>query len=114
MSLDEAIKEKVRTDNPASSIQIGNTKKALGIEIEHLNQEEQELWLNIFEQDKRQWAYLFEAMLLTGARPEEACGLKWNAIDFEKDIIHICNAFKEIELYDDNMNVIGHKMCDGD
>lgn len=114
MSFDEAIKEKIRPDNPASNIEIGSTKDILGIEIEHLNQDEQEIWLDCFEKDKRQWAYLFEAMLLTGARPEEACGLKWNAIDFEKDIIHICNAFKEIALYDENMKIIGHQMCDGD
>ena len=113
LSLDIVVKEKLRPDNPAEKIEIENVKKSLGIEIEHLEQDRQEVWLNLFEKDKRQWAYLFEAILLTGARPEEGCGLKWVAIDFEKDIVHINNAYKDIIIYDDNMEKIGHKRGDG-
>lgn len=113
LSIDLAVKEKLRLDNPAEKIIIDTSKKSLGIEIEHLAQERQEVWLDLFEKDKRQWAYLFEAILLTGARPEEGCGLKWNAIDLEKDIVHIKNAYKDIILYDDNMNKIGHTRGDG-
>ncbi len=51
---------------------------------------------------------------LLGARPEEACGFKWTAMDFEKDIVHINNAYKDTILYDDNMNKIGHTRGDGD
>lgn len=113
LSLDIVVKEKLRPDNPAEKIEIENVKKSLGIEIEHLEQDRQEVWLDLFEKDKRQWAYLFEAILLTGARPEEGCGLKWVAIDFEKDIVHINNAYKDIIIYDDNMEKIGHKRGDG-
>lgn len=113
LSLDIVVKEKLRLDNPAEKIEIESVKKSLGIEIEHLEQDRQEVWLDLFEKDKRQWAYLFEAILLTGARPEEGCGLKWVAIDFEKDIVHINNAYKDIIVYDDNMNKIGHKRGDG-
>lgn len=77
-------------------------------------QDRQEVWLDIFEKDKRQWVYLFESILLTGARPEEACGFKWCAMDFERDIVHINNAYKDIEVYDDNMKKIGHKRGNGD
>lgn len=73
LSLEIAIKEKIRVDNPAERIDISCSKKSLGIEIEHLEQDRQEVWLDIFEKDKRQWVYLFEAILLTGARPEEGC-----------------------------------------
>lgn len=114
MSLDIVVKEKLRPDNPAEKIDIVNDKKSLGIEIEHLEQDRQEVWLDIFEKDKRQWVYLFESILLTGARPEEACGFKWCAMDFEKNIVHINNAYKDIEIYDDNMKKIGHKRGDGD
>lgn len=114
MSLDLVVKEKLRLDNPAEKIKISNNKKSLGIEIEHLAQDRQEVWLDIFEKDKRQWVYLFESILLTGARPEEACGFKWCAMDFERDIVHINNAYKDIEVYDDNMKKIGHKRGDGD
>ena len=65
MSLDIVVKEKLRPDNPAEKIVINNDKKSLGIEIEHLEQERQEVWLDIFEKDKRQWVYLFESILLT-------------------------------------------------
>lgn len=102
LSLDLVIKEKLRADNPAEKVEIISDKKSLGIEIEHLEQDRQEIWLNIFEKDKRQWVYLFESILLTGARPEEACGFKWCSIDFEKDIVHINNAYKDTILYDEN------------
>ena len=102
LSLDLVIKEKLRADNPAEKVEIISDKKSLGIEIEHLEQDRQEIWLDVFEKDKRQWVYLFESILLTGARPEEACGFKWCAIDFEKDIVHINNAYKDTILYDEN------------
>lgn len=106
--------EKLRPDNPAEKIIIQSSKKSLGIEIEHLEQDRQEVWLDIFENDGRQWAYLFEAILLTGARPEEGCGYKWKAMDFNKDIVHINNAYQDNEVYDDNMERIGHERGDGE
>lgn len=35
-------------------------------------------------------------------------------MDFQNDIVHINNAYKEWEAYDDNMVKIGHKRGDGD
>ncbi|MCI9245642.1 MAG: site-specific integrase [Clostridia bacterium] len=114
MSFDVVIKEKLRKDNPAEKIEIYNDKKSLGIEIEHLEQDRQEVWLDIFEKDKRQASYLYETILLTGARPEEGCGFKWTSMDYENDIVHIHNAYKDWEIYDDNMEKIGHKRGDGE
>lgn len=51
---------------------------------------------------------------LLGARPEEACGFKWTAMDFEKDIVHINNAYKDTILYGDNMDILSHTRGDGD
>lgn len=73
LALDIAVEEKVIQFNPAEKVKIDREKTSLGIEIEHLEQDRQEVWLDLFEKDKRQWAYLFEAILLTGARPEEGC-----------------------------------------
>lgn len=74
LSLDVAVKEKIVTENVAAKIKIAKSiSKTPGIEIEHLEQDRQEVWLDLFEKDKRQFAYLFEAILLTGARPEEGC-----------------------------------------
>lgn len=41
-------------------------------------------------------------------------GLKWNAIDFEKNIVHIKNAYKDFIIYNDNMEIIGHRREDGE
>lgn len=114
LTLDVVIADGLRNDNPVTRLKVASQKKSLGIEIEHLEQNRQEVWLDIFEQDKRQWVYLFEAILLTGARPEEGCGFKWCAMDFEKDIVHINNAYKDWEIYDDNLNIIGHQRGDAD
>ena len=74
LSLDVAVKEKIVTENVAAKIKIEKSiSKTPGIEIEHLEQDRQEVWLDLFEKDKRQFAYLFEAILLTGERPEEGC-----------------------------------------
>lgn len=84
LSLDIVVKRKLRIDNPAEKIKIVSNKKSLGIEIEHLEQDRQEVWLDTFEKDKRQWAYLFEAILLTGARPEEGCRFEMESNRFRK------------------------------
>jgi len=84
LSLDVAIQEKVIQYNPVQKVKIDSAKKSLGIEIEHLEQDRQEVWLELFEKDKRQWAYLFETILLTGARPEEGCRFKMDCNGFSK------------------------------
>ena len=61
---------------------------------------------------------LFETMLLTGIRPEEACGLKWTALQFQyqdgkkKYELVINNAYKDFILYDKEGNKIGHERRD--
>lgn len=67
-----------------------------------------DIWLDKFEDENTDVSLLFETMLLTGLRPEEACGLKWSAINFETDIIKVNNAFKDIPVYNDAGKVIGH------
>jgi integrase len=57
-------------------------------------------------------ALLFETMLLTGIRPECACGLKWKALDLENNELIINNAYKDFIVYDDNMKSIGHERHD--
>ncbi len=39
---------------------------------------------------------------------KKAVGLKWNVIDFEKDIVHIINAYQDNILYNENMKAISH------
>ena len=66
MSFQTAINLGVIKENPASKIYVGNRKSNIGVEIEHLDKERQAVWLDLIEQDGRQWAYLFEAILLSG------------------------------------------------
>ena len=46
--------------------------------------------------------------------PEEGCGLKWKSVHFNQNKIKVENAYKDITLYDDEMNITGHIMTDGD
>ena len=45
---------------------------------------------------------------------KNGCGLKWKCVLFNKNIIKVENAYKDITIYDDDMNIIGHKFQDGD
>ena len=103
LTFQKAIDLGIITENPATKIYTGNRKCTIGVEIEHLDKERQAIWLDLFEQDGRQWAYLFEAILLSGGRPEECCALQWKNIDMERNIIHIRKAFKEVSVYDNNL-----------
>lgn len=47
-------------------------------------------------------------------RPEEGCGLKWKSVHFNQNKIKVENTYKDITLYDDEMNITGHIMTDGD
>lgn len=114
MTFQKAIDLRVIKENPAIKIYVGNRKYNKGVEIEHLERDRQAVWLDLFEQDGRQWAYLFEAILLSGARPEEVCAYSWNYIDFEKDIIQIRYAYKDTIVYDNNLKKKCHKRGLGD
>ena len=74
--------------------------------------ENQNIYLDIFEKDNSDMALLFETMLLTGIRPEEACGLKWCAVDIENKRLDINNAYKDFIVYDENIKPIGHERKD--
>ncbi len=52
-------------------------------------------------------------MLLTGLRPEEACGLKWCAIKEDTNELSINNAYKDSPIYNEKYKVIGHTRGDG-
>ena len=101
-------------DVPKFNIKFSKRKRSKKAQMPYLTAKRQEVWLDTFEQDKREFAYLFSTLLQTGMRPEEGCGLKWKCVCFEKNIIIVENAFKDITLYDDDMNIIGHESQDGD
>lgn len=73
----------------------------------------QEHWLKCFEKENTDISLLFETMLLTGIRPEEACGLKWSVLKEDTNEIIINNAYKDVPIYNDDCKIIGHKRVDG-
>ena len=111
-----AIENNKATYNPVEKVKKPPEKIETGNEYDeddYIEPDEQDMWQDIFEQDNTDMAILFETMLLTGIRPEEGCGLKWKALDLKNNVLIINNAYKEWNIYDENMNVIGHKRGDG-
>ena len=74
--------------------------------------ENQNTYLDKFEAENTDMSILFITMLLTGIRPECACGLKWSALDLENNELIINNAYKDFIVYDENKNPIGHERRD--
>lgn len=89
-------------------------KKAKVAKVCYLQEDRQRVWLNVCEKDKRSFALLFATLLQTGMRPKEGCGLKWKSIHFNQNKVRVESAYKDITLYDDEMNITGHIMTDGD
>ena len=77
-----------------------------------IESDRQDVWLDYFETENTDVSLLFETMLLTGLRPEEACGLKWCAIDETSNELIINNAYKDYPIYD-GVRIIGHERGDG-
>lgn len=107
-----AIKHNKATYNPVERVEKPPEKIVTGEEDDddnYIEPDSQDLWLDLFEKENTDMSLLFETMLLTGLRPEEACGLKWKAFNIEKKELDINNAFKSFNLYnEDKTKVIGH------
>lgn len=67
-----------------------------------IESDHQDLWLDNLEIENSNVSLLFETMLLTGIRPEEACGSKWCAIDETTNELVINNAYKDCPIYNEN------------
>ena len=111
-----AIKKGIHTENPLLQIKKPPEKiKTVQDDEEenYIESENQEMWLEIFEKENTDMSLLFETILLTGIRPEEACGLRWTNLDIEKNHLVVDNAFKSFNIYnEDRTKVIGHKRMD--
>lgn len=81
-------------------------------EIKCIDPENQDTYLDMFKKENTDMSILFFTMLLTGVRPECACGLKWTALDLENNELIINNAVKDFPIYDENMKIIGHERHD--
>ena len=110
---DEKIIDNDPMQNVSKPIKPSKTKED---EIVCIDPEDYHLYIDAFEEENTDVSILFETILYAGLRPEEACGLKWNALRFNKQNnryeLVIENASKNIAIYDDNMNKIGYKKQD--
>lgn len=97
--------------NVAAEIKLPRKRKQLE-EIGFIDEENREKWISCCLKEDSDISLLFLTMLLTSARPEEACGFKWNAIDFDNDDVYIGNAYKDFCVYNEHMEVIKHERRD--
>lgn len=78
-----------------------------------IDSDRQNIWLDYFEKENTDMSMLLETMLLTGVRPEEACGLKWSALKEDINELSINNAYKDFPVYNEEYKIIGHQRGDG-
>lgn len=109
-----AIKNKKITENPLANIDkpVQVSKTEVEKLTDYIEPDRQDIWLDYFEKENTDMSLLFETMLLTGIRPEEACGLKWSSMDLDNNELIINNAYKDFIVYDDDMKPIGHTRHD--
>jgi integrase len=106
-----AKKNKYVKYNVTLEIKLPRKRKQLD-EIEFIEEDNREKWISCLIHENSDISLLFLSMLLTSARPEEACGYKWNAFDFDNDDVYIGNAYKDFCIYNEFMEVIGHERKD--
>lgn len=97
--------------NATAEIKLARKRKKID-EIEFIEEENREKWISCLLEENSDISLLYLSMLLTSARPEEACGYKWTAFDFENDDVYIGNAYKDFSIYNEHMEVIGHERKD--
>lgn len=92
-----------KIDKPKKPHKKGRKKRTL------ITTDDENDWLDKFEEENTDMSLIFETMLLEGCRPEEACSIKWKYIDFNNDTIRLDDAYKSFAEYDDDCNVIGRE-----
>lgn len=86
--LEQAVKESLIPFNPASRATLPKVEKK---EVNYFQPEEIAAIRDSLETEPMKWKVLTHLYLITGARRGEILGLKWSAVDFEHNRIHICN-----------------------
>ena len=86
--LDQAEKEGQVPFNVASKATLPKVAKK---EVNYFQPEQIAAIRDALKQEPLKWETLTHLFLLTGARRGELLGLKWSAVDFEKNRVHICN-----------------------
>lgn len=86
--LEQATKEGLVPFNVASRADLPKAEKK---EVNYFQPEQVAAIRDALEREPIKWKTLVHLFLITGARRGEILGLKWSAVDFENNRIHICN-----------------------
>ena len=86
--LDQAAKEGLVPFSVASKATLPKVSKK---EVNYFQPEQVAAIRDALEAESPKWRMLTHLLLITGARRGEVLGLKWNAVDFTGNRIHICN-----------------------
>ena len=68
-----------KVEKPPEKIETGEEQE----DDNFIEPDRRDIWLDKFELENTDMSLLWEVMLLAGLRPEEACGLKWKALDLK-------------------------------
>ena len=86
--LDQAEKEGLVPFNVAAKATLPKVSKK---EVNYFQPEQVAAIRDALDAEPLKWKTLTHLLLITGARRGEVLGLKWNAVDFTGNRIHICN-----------------------
>lgn len=99
--LKQAVKEGLIPFNVAANADVPKVEKK---EVESLQTADLPAILKALESEPMKWKVITHLLLITGARRGEILGLKWSAVDFTNNRIHICNNvlyYPDVGIYQD-------------
>lgn len=99
--LKQAVKEGLIPFNVAANADVPKVEKK---EVESLQTADLPAILKALESEPMKWKVITHLLLITGARRGEILGLKWSAVDFNNNRIHICNNvlyYPDVGIYQD-------------
>ena len=99
--LKQAVKEGLIPYNVAANADVPKIEKK---EVESLQTADLPAILKALESEPMKWKVITHLLLITGARRGEILGLKWSAVDFKNNRIHICNNvlyYPDVGIYQD-------------
>ena len=99
--LEQAVKEGLVPYNVASRAEL---PKVVQKEVTYFQPEEIYAIRDALENEPIMWKTLVHLLLVSGARRGEVLGLRWNAVDFASNRIHICNNVQytpDVGVYED-------------
>ena len=99
--LDQAEKEGLVPFNVAAKATLPKVSKK---EVNYFQPEQVAAIRDALETEPMKWKMLTHILLITGARRGEVLGLKWSAVDFAGNRVHICNNIlysPDVGIYED-------------